>query len=241
MTKRMNLANESYRIGLKALREGNREEADKQFATALQIIEQIKIEYPYHRESGVLYLKIQKAQLGDARFRAQFQTIMREAMNEPNLQKAYADLKDLEEIDPNFPGLKAAIVRVEGRIYQKPEVTANDRAESARLYDQARQLYNTRTRDNYKNALAQLNRALVLNPQNVSAQNLKNQILRELNIGSSYAISPDDLKILIAAENLVSRGDCNGAAALLAQLKRNPVNNNNPRVRALEANIEACR
>ncbi len=240
MTQLLNLATEDYLEGAKLLKKGRKIEALAKFKSALDKIQRVKLAFPYNREARVLSLRIQ--QLSDPEnFAASLNKFYNEAVKnmKVNPKEAYADLKDIEEIAPNYPGLKRAIYRLEVMLkIIIPPPDPKKIAESNRLYERAYKIVASNRVDLFPAALDQLNKAIELNPNNQKAIALKDRIQIAAGGTVQAVLSSAALEQFRIAENKYLAGEYFEALAIVERLLKDKRNRNYPPLLELKKRLE---
>lgn len=241
MTQLLNLATEDYLEGAKLLKKGRKIEALAKFKSALDKIQRVKLAFPYNREARVLSLRIQ--QLSDPEnFAASLTKFYNEAIKnmKTNPKESYADLKDIEEIAPNYPGLKRAIYRLEVMLkIIIPPPDPKKIAESNRLYEQAYKIVASNRVDLFPAALDQLNKAIELNPNNQKAIALKDRIQIAAGGTVQAVLSSAALEQFRIAENKYLAGEYFEALAIVERLLKDKRNRNYPPLLELKKRLKA--
>ncbi len=157
-----------------------------------------------------------------------------------NPKESYADLKDLEEIVPNYPGLKRAIYRLEVMLkIIIPPPDPEKIAESNRLYKQAYKIVASNRVDLFPAALDQLNKAIELNPNNQKAIALKDRIQIAAGGTVQAVLSSAALEQFRIAENKYLAGEYFEALAIVERLLKDKRNRNYPPLLELKKRLEA--
>lgn len=243
MSQYLNQARADYRTGKKLVDEGKKEESDFYFNRAEKNILYVQQYFPFNKEARVLNLLI--SQVRDEK---QFQELFSKDFTEArrliatNPQKAYIDLKDLETIDPDFPGMAQAILEAEyaaGIKVRPPDRTKINK--SRELYDDANRIYTNGNRAQYPLALSLLDEAISLNPDNIPAIRLKDTISVETGGRSTSVFSNEDQQIYLEAVNAFTAGNYLKASTLVDILLQNPDNQRNSKLLELQERIEAVR
>ncbi|MBN2552142.1 MAG: hypothetical protein JXB06_05205, partial [Spirochaetales bacterium] len=192
----------------------------------------ILIPFPYNAKARVLTLRI--LQLWDPDAFAESITELYNnalALGENRPQEAYANLKDIEQLLPNYPGLQRAITDLEIRLKLRlPPTDPVDLVQSQALVDRARPIWEGRQREAYPDAVELLNRAIQLNPDNREAGELKDRIL--IAMGEGIEIVPDDetRRLLVEAQQLIRDRNYEQAVDILEYLLEKPANRRNPQI-----------
>ncbi len=241
MSQLLSLARKDFETGRSLLERGNRREALDAFTSAEEKIRTVLLAFPFNQQASVLSLRI--AQLKDRDgFAALFRTKFREAQAKmaTNPQEAYIDLKDLEQIDPNFAGLKEAIYNAEIRLgIRIPPPDPRALAESEELYRAALRIVTGNVRAQFPIALEQLNRAIELNPENTKAIELKDRIQIDTGGQTSIVLSSVAEEQYRLAEKRYIEGNYFEALAIVQRLLQNKESKNYPPLLELKRRIES--
>jgi tetratricopeptide (TPR) repeat protein len=240
MTQLFNLANKDYSDGVAALKNGDKENADRLFQSARDKIALIKRSYPYHRDSRVLLYKIERATRSKADFDAYLQVQVNNAdqlVNKNNYLEAYAIYQDIQEIDPRYPGINAKVRRAEELIgIRARQPSQADQARSAELVRLAQE---SSANKEYQTAIGYLTDALRLNPFNRSAAVLKDRI-NEIIAPPSSILPVEAQELYNSAVVSYNNKEYLRARQLLSQIKRDfPQQARNSKVVELEEKIKS--
>ncbi len=228
MSQTLNIAHSYFAQGESLLKNGNRAEGVTALQNALQKIRELQLVYPLNQEASLMSLQISKL-IDPAAFETYFAQKVRTAKEEykdkEKQRQVYADLLDLYEINPSYPGLKDFIytVEIELGVRQKP-IDRSTQIKSDSLYKEALTLYNKNNRDeiNLRSALAKVDDALAQNPDNEDAQTLKDRINIALG-GSGSVVLPSEAESMYQkAVQELQKGNTIQAAAIVMQLMQNP-------------------
>jgi len=136
----LNLAVKDYQGGKSLLEDGRVRDAIDRLERAEEKIARILIPFPYNQEARILSLRIDQLKDKDA-FAEKLTRYYNDARRKISInpQEAYVDFKDLEQINPDYPGLKKSIYDLE--IILKIRIPPPDPAklaESRELFNKAR-------------------------------------------------------------------------------------------------------
>ncbi len=241
MSQLLSLARKDFETGRSLLEKGNRRDALEAFTAAEEKIRTVLLAFPFNQQASVLSLRI--AQLKDKDgFAVLFRTKFREAQAKmaTNPQEAYIDLKDLEQIDPNFTGLKEAIYNAEIKLgIRIPPPDPRALAESEELYRAALRIVTGNVRAQFPIALEQLNRAIQLNPENTKAIELKDRIQIDTGGQTSIVLSSVAEEQYRLAEKRYIEGNYFEALAIVQRLLQNKESRNYPPLLELKRRIES--
>jgi hypothetical protein len=236
----LNLAVEDYQGGKSLLEHGKVRDAIDRLERAEEKIARILIPFPYNQEARILSLRIDQLKDKDA-FAEKLTLYYNDARRKisTNPQEAYVDLKDLEQINPDYPGLKRSIYDLE--IILKIRIPPPDPAklaESRELFNKARVIVERNQRELFTIALEQLNRAIELNPDNQAAIEYKDRI----QIAAGERVQPilDSVaqgQYRLAEEKFLA-GNYFEALAIVEKLLQYEKNKNYPPLIELKKRIE---
>jgi hypothetical protein len=145
---------------------------------------------------------------------------------------SFAEIQNLAEINPGYPGIQGMVVQAEidlGYRPPPPDNRARDRA--AELVASARAIIDRNDQSRFPAALTQLNQALVLNPANSQASALKDRLQTSRGGGSGGGGGGAPLVLSNAAEREYQRavrelqqGNTLVAMTIVQQLLADPRN-----------------
>jgi hypothetical protein len=241
MSQLYNLAYGDFQAGQQLIKQGEAGAALRLLRRAEGRIAKILVPFPYNARARVLTLRILQISDPDA-FRRRITELYNDALARRNdsPQEAYAVFKDIEQLQPQYPGLQTAIRNIEIALgFRIPPPDPAKIAESRDLYLQAKSIRDRNLRDLYPVALDQLNEALRLNPDNRDAVALKDQILIATGGKRVDVLSSDDQRLLREAEAKYLAGRYFEALAIIEQLLRKPSNQRNQEILDLEKRVRA--
>jgi hypothetical protein len=245
MSQLLNLARQDYNQAQELVSRGNRRDALTQLTRADEKLAQVKKTFPFNQAASVLTLRIAFLRdPGDTTemFRTMFNAARVKIVpgNRQGSLEALNELRDLQQINPNFPGMSAVIFEAEiaaGLRERPPDQRAV--AESGRLYQQASAIVARNDRAQFPIALEQLNRALRLNPNNQAAAALRPRVQEGLggtvtNVLSSAA----EEQFRLAVQHFTNRNFLE-ALAIVERLLQTTENRNYPPLLDLRRRIES--
>ncbi|MCL2601535.1 MAG: hypothetical protein FWD91_01845 [Treponema sp.] len=241
MSQLLSNASRNYNEGVRLLNAGRRQEGLRLFNEAQMQTREVRLIFPMNHSARMLELRIEQ-QTDRAAFNAAFQRRLNEAVAGTRARdlEAFANLQDLAEINPQYPGIQNIIVQAEITMgFRPPPPNPADLARSAELTRTAAAHINSRDSVRMGVAEAQLTEAINLNPNNTQAQMLMDQ-LNVLVTGtgtfvlSSYAQTQYNTAL---AEFL--RGNHLTANAIVQQLMLDPQSQRSTLVRDLRRRIDA--
>ncbi len=245
MSQTLNVAYQHFGNAESLLDRNNRDAALAELELARNKIRDVQVLYPFHQEASLLALQID--QLIDPvafaeQFEQKFEQAQEDYLDPATSARAYIDLLDLFEINPDYPGLEDFIYIVElelGIILPPPDYAAIARAES--LTQDAEDIYDSGARDeiSLNNALALLNEAIELDAQNQDALILLDRINTSLGGAAVIVLSSQAENLYQQAVQELANGNTITAAALVTQLMQLPGVENSSKIIDLQRRVES--
>ena len=222
----LNRAKENFAEGKQLYASGNPQEGQKYLARAEENIQSVVVARPFNQEARVLSLRILQItspnQFPDI-FKQRFNEAVRRSKAEP--QAALIDLYDLRDIDAKFPGLQDAIVALEIQLGIRPNpITVAKKQQSDALVTEAQRLAAAGTRTQTEVAVARLQTAIDLNPDNRNAQVLLDRYRIALGSPATYTLPSTTMQEFSQAQNLFIGGRLADALAIVDRIWQNPSN-----------------
>lgn len=245
MSQILSIAHQYYDSGSAKIKQGNRDEGLKLLTQAKKKLQEVQLVYPLNQEASLLTLRIDQL-IDPPSFNEMFEQKVNAAKENYKVaaraQQAYADLIDLYEIRPDYPGLKKLIntVEIELGLAQKP-VDNSSLIKSQALFREAQSIANSAGTDEGKlrSALAKLDEAIALNGNNDQAFLLKDRIQISLGGRASVVLtSADEAKYQKAIQEL-QKNNIVEAYALVEQLLQSPANRRSAKVLDLQKKVKA--
>jgi tetratricopeptide (TPR) repeat protein len=230
----------NFERGYALIRANRGSEGIALFNEARRKTRKVKLMFPMNREAGILELRMDQVTDPEA-FAASFQRRLNEAVAgvERRSAESFADLQNLAELEPRYPGVARALWQAEivmGRRIAPPDPAILRR--SGELTLAARAIVDANDRDHFEAALRQLNEALSLNPNNDEAMTLKDRVQARMGTGNAVLSSADEGDYQRAVMEL-QRGNTLTALSLVERLLQNSQNRNSTRIIDLRRKIEA--
>jgi hypothetical protein len=180
---------------------------------------------PVYRTAKALQLRIRKLQAkDDAAFRAEAKAQIDEIISEYKAKRGqperlYFDLKDYQDIMPDYPPLQQTLQALEISLgFRIRPPSGADITRSNDLLTEARTVYDPANPLTYDPALADLDTAIRLNPSNAGAIALRRTILLKQGSPEASAISAGDLSRFAESKRLYNTEDYAGAYRILQGL-----------------------
>jgi tetratricopeptide (TPR) repeat protein len=243
MSQLLSDANKSYNEGVRLINGNRRREGIAKFGEARQKTQEVKLIFPVNQEAGMLELRMD--QLTDpAAFNESFVRRFNEAVagTKPNRRslESFAELQNLAELNPGYPGMQAAIRQAEIDMgYRPPDPDPRAIARSRELTNAAGLIVEANNRLQYEVALEQLNEALSLNPNNTVAMNLKDRVQTELGGRGNIVLDSITEQEYQRAVRELQSGNTLVALAIVQQLLQDPKNRNSTRIQELQRRIQS--
>ncbi|MBR5934370.1 MAG: hypothetical protein IK002_10325 [Treponema sp.] len=245
MSQILSIAHQYYDQGAALIKKGERDDGLEALNKARKKLQEVQLVYPLNQEASLLTLRIDQIsdpQAFNTMFERKYNSAKANYKNPAKIQEAYSDLKDLAEIRPDYPGLKKTIDQVEMELglKKKPvDLTSVNRSQT--LTREAQSIINSAGRNEVqlKNALAKLDEAIKLNPNNDQAYLLKDRV--QISLGGRASIvmtAADEAKYQQAIQEL-QKNNIVGAYALVEQLLQNSDNRRCTKVLDLQKKVKA--
>jgi len=222
MSQLLSLAKKYFQEGKTALEKRDKVSALQSFDEAKKKIQEVKVVFPLNQDARVLELRINQLSDPDA-FNREFARLVSAARTKidarKDLETVYSDLLDLEAIDPKYTGLKALIERLEILLgLRLPPPDPKALAEARALAAAAQKTFDSREVSRFPTAVAQLNRALELDPNNENASRLKDRILTYVGGTATLVLPSAGETIFNEAVAFFQNGDYLSARIRLTRL-----------------------
>jgi len=241
MSQLLSQAQRNFEEGVRFINAGQRTAGLTRFDEARQLTREVRLMFPVNQEAGLLDLRIEQF-LDPAAFNASFEQRLRNAIEGTRRRslESFADLQNLAEINPRYPNMRAIVTQAEIDIgIRQPPPNPAIVARSRELTVSASRIIDGNQTAQYEVALAQLNEAISLNPQNLDAPLVRDRLLSRMSVPRGIVLSSEDeadyqraLRELNAGNNLV-------AFALVERLMQNPSNRNITKLVELQRRIQS--
>lgn len=224
-------AKQSFEKGKSYSKKGNSKEAIAEFNGALQTLEILRSLVPRNMAANKLRLEIQQFQ-DPEQFKINFSNRVSQAKenaasaakdssgNEKLLQ-AYAELSDLAEINPDYPGLKNAILEIEYSLGKKKRpLSAAVKRQAEQFASEAQKLFQG---GNYQEAFKKVNQAISIDNENQSFKSLRSKISARLktNVYTRDSNYTDRYQEIV---ELISSNHYEMAEEIISEMWKNPAN-----------------
>jgi hypothetical protein len=240
MSQLLSQAQRKFDEGVRFINSGQRTLGVAKFDEARQLTRQIRLIFPVNQEAGILELRIEQF-LDPAAFNSSFEQRLRTAIagTKQRSIEAFADLQNLAEINPRYQNMRAIITQAEIDMGYRPQPpNPANIARSRELTASARRILESNTTAQYEVALAQLNEAITLNPNNTEAPQVRDRLLSRMSVPGSIVLSSEDEADYQRALRELSAGNNLAAFSLVERLMQNPRNRNITKLVELQRRIQ---
>jgi len=240
MSQFLSQAQKNFEEGVQYINAGRRTDGIAKFNEAQKLTREVRLIFPVNQEAGLLELRIEQF-TDPAAFNASFEQRLRTAVDGTKLRsvESFADLLNLAEINPNYPNIRNIIYQAEidiGR-RQPPPNPANI-ARSRELTVSAGRILDGNISTQYEVALAQIDQAITLNPDNAEATRIKDRLLNRMSAPGGIVLSREDEEDYQRALREFQAGNNLVAFALVQRLMQNPGNRNITKLIELQRRIQ---
>jgi tetratricopeptide (TPR) repeat protein len=233
-------AHKSYEEGVSLIRLNRRMEGISRFSAARQKTQEVKLIFPVNQDAGMLELRMDQVADPDT-FNASFQRRLNEAIAGTKRRSAesFADLQNLAELNPRYPGIAAALSQAEIDMgYRTAPLDPQTVRRSDELTRAAQAIVDANARQQFEAALRQVNEALTLNPNNTQAMTLKDRVQTQMGAGNAVLSSAAEGEYQRAVREL-QQGNTLVAMSIVEQLMQNSQNRNSTRILELQRRIQS--
>jgi hypothetical protein len=241
MSQLLSDARKIYDEGVRLLNGGRRQDGVARLNEAKFKTQEVRLMFPVNQDAGILELQIDQV-IDPSAFNSSFQRRLNEAVagTRRGSVQSFADLQNLAQINPRFPGIQNAVNQAEIDMgYRPPPPDPRNLARSNELTTQAQQIIDRNVRAEFPIALEQLNQALLLNPNNTQAMSQKDRVQTLLGGGGSVVLSNTAEREYQRAVQELQQGNTIVALSIVQQLLQNPQNRNSTRLLELQRRIES--
>lgn len=204
----LDMAKQSFEKGIKMKKNDKADEAKDLFNLALTNIRNVQNVYPLNKEARLITLKIQQ-ELDPEGFPRQFEAQYNAAHMNANKNERLADLEDLYEINPKFPGLAKEIYEIKDSLgmFPKKEIKKEVKKTADSKIAQARKAFKAAGDDEAKlnAALALANEAIAIDGTSRAAKELKLDIQLKIGATTTAILSQSDEKMYADAARLFNQ------------------------------------
>ena len=239
MSQLLTGARKNYEQGLAAMNEGRRNESIRKLKQAKELLYEVRILFPINHDAGILDLRIDQLldpENFERAFNMRFTTAVAETKR--GSREAYADMQNLAEIRPDFPGIRRALYQAEIDIgLRQPPADTSAATRSSELARRAQTMLDNP--EQYAAALDLVNEALRINPNSTLAMNVKDRLQVAMSRQNVAVIDRTTEQEYIRAVSELQRGNTIIAMSIVQRLLQNPNNRNSVKITELLRRIEA--
>jgi hypothetical protein len=241
MSQLLSDARKNYDDGMALINANRRPEGMGRFAEARRKTREVRLMFPVNQEASLLDLRMDQV-LDPEAFNASFQRRLNDAIAGVRQRsvESFAELQNLSDLNPNFPGIRGMVVQAEIDMgYRPAPPNPQALARSGELTASARGILDRNVRSQFPAALEQLNQALTLNPSNSQAMSLKDRVQTELGGGGSVVLNSAAEREYQRAVQALQQGNTLVAMTIVRQLLQQSENRNSRRILDLQRRIES--
>jgi hypothetical protein len=240
MSQLLSQARRSYDEGVRLINAGSRSQGLAKFEEARLKTREVKLMFPLNQEAGILELRMDQY-TDTAAFNATFEQRLRTAINGTKQRsvESFADLQNLAEINPGYPGMRGIVTQAEIDMgYRPPPPNPRDLARSRELTASASRILDTNNTTMFEVALSQINEAITLNPENIEATRVKDRLLNRMSVPGGIVLTSEDEAEYQRALRDLQAGNTLIARAIVERLLQNPRNRNITKLVELQRRIQ---
>ncbi|WP_294431134.1 hypothetical protein [uncultured Treponema sp.] len=221
LSNSLDMADKNFARGVKLKNEGKVDEAKEAFNLALANVHNVQNVYLLNKDARLLELKIRQ-ELDPASFAKEFEQQYKGAKKKSDKREQLADLEDLYEINPKFPGLADDIYRLKDSLgmFPKKEVKKEVKKSAESKIAEARKAFKAAGDDEAKlnKALALANEAISIDGTSRDAKELKLEIQLKIGATATAILSQNDEKMYAQAARLFNQRRFDDAKKMLDSL-----------------------
>jgi len=241
MSQLLSHAQKNFEEGVRLINSGRRTDGITKFDEARKLTSEVRLIFPVNQEAGILELRMEQFTDPTA-FNASFEQRLRTAIagTQRRSMESFADLQNLAEINPRYPNIRAILNQAEIDMgLRPPPPNPANIARSRELTASANRILEGNISTQYEVALAQINQAISLNPDNAEAARVKDRLLNRMSVPGSIVLSREDEEDYQRALRELQSGNNLVAFALVERLMQNPRNRNMSKLIELQRRIQS--
>ena len=241
MSQLLSEARKGYDEGVRYLETGRRTEGLAKFNEARQKTREVKLMFPVNQEAGMLDLRMDQV-IDPRAFESSFEQRLRTAITgtERRSIEAFAELQNLAEINPRYPGMAGIITQAEIAMgIRPPPPDPRAVARSSELASSAQRILDSGNTAQFEVALTQINESISLNPNNTQATAVKDRLLSRMSTPSAVVMNSQDEAAYNQALMEYQRGNYIMALAIVQRLLQNPQYRNISKILELQRRVQA--
>lgn len=222
----LDIARQSFERGVNLKKQGQVGEANEAFALAGTNTQNVLNVYPLNKEARLLNLKIQQER-DTEKFNREFNSMYEAAKAKANKRERLADLEDLYEINPRYPGLSQEIYDIKDSLgmFPKKEVKKEVKKSADSKIAEARRVFNAAGNDEAKlnRALALADEAIAIDGTSKAAKDLKFAIQLKIGSTATQILSQADEKMYAEAARQFNMRNFERSMEIIKRLMGNSV------------------
>jgi len=241
MSQLLSQAQRNYEEGVRFINAGRRTDGIAKFDEARKLTGEVRLIFPVNQEAGILELRMEQFTDPTA-FNASFEQRLRTAIagTQRRSMESFADLQNLAEINPRYPNIRAILTQAEIDMgLRPPPPNPANIARSRELTASANRILEGNISTQYEVAMAQIDQAISLNPDNAEAARVKDRLLNRMSVPGSIVLSREDEEDYQRALRELQSGNNLVAFALVERLMQNPRNRNITKLIELQRRIQS--
>jgi len=241
MSQLLSGARKNFDEGVRLINAGNRSSGIAKFEEARRQTREVKLMFPVNQEAGILELRMDYY-TDPGEFNTSFEQRLRRAIagTKQRSIESFADLQNLAEINPRYPGIAGILNQAEIDMgYRLPPPNPANIARSRELTQSANRILDGNNSTQYEIALTQINEAITLNPENMEAARVKDRLLNRMGAPGAIVLNSQDEAEYQRAVRELQAGNNLAALSLVERLMQNPRNQNITKLIELQRRIQS--
>jgi len=239
MSQRLSEAKKDYEEGLRFFDAGRRDNGIAKFNNARQKTREVKLMFPVNQDAGMLDLRMDRV-IDPRAFDSELLLRTAIAGTERRSIEAFAELQNLAEINPRYPGMAGILNRAEIAMgIRPPPPDPRAIARSNELSASARRILDANNTVQFEVALTQINEAIILNPNNTQATVIKDRLLTRISNSNALVMNSQDEAAYNQALREYQQGNYILSLAIVQRLLQNPQYRNISKLVELQRRVQA--
>jgi hypothetical protein len=238
MSQLLSNARINYEEGVRLINDNRRDAGLRMFDIARRQTQEVRLMFPVNQEASILELQIGRI-TDPAAFNQTFSQRLQTALAgiRRGSLESFADLQDLAQINPRYPGINSALVQAEIDLGMRPAPPDTRRtSRSNELAAAARRMFEANISSQYPLVLENANEALRLNPNNTLAMQIKDRV--QVAMGSAQAIDSYTEQEYLRAVRELQNGNNLLALSIVQRLLQRAENRDSVRLNELLRRIQ---
>ena len=217
----LDMARQNFERGVELKKQKKEDEAKESFGNALSYVRNVQNVYPLNKSAQLINLGIQR-ELDPEGFPRLFEQQYNAAKSKSDRRERLAELEDLYEVNPNYPGLAQEIYNIKDSLgmFPKKEVKKEVKKSADTKIAEARRAFKNAGDDEDKlNAALRLaNEAIAIDSSSKAAKELKLDIQLKIGSTATAILSQNDEKMYAEAARLFNQRRFADAKSLMDRL-----------------------